>query len=121
MVCRRVNRPRSRRRPARRRLATGALIVTLGVAAIGVPAAAGGGSGDESAGNEADRAKRAAVELVGGGRVVGVEPEGPGWRVEVIQPDKRLQPWMAETGTGARHLVVHLNGDLEWIRIGGSL
>jgi hypothetical protein len=89
---------------------------------MSLPAAAGGGSGEQPAGVQADRAKRVAVQLVGGGRVVGVERQGAaGWKVEVVRYDERLEPWMAETGTGRRHLVVHLNGDLEWVRIGGSL
>jgi hypothetical protein len=106
---------------SRKLLTMGAAIVALGAGAMGVPAAAGGGSGEQMAGPAVDRAERVAVELVGGGRVVGVERQGAGWKVEVVRDDPRLEPWTGETSTGRRLLVVHLDVDLEWIRIGGSL
>jgi hypothetical protein len=105
--------------PSRKLLTTGAALVALGAGAMGVPAAAGGG--DQRAGPAVDRAKRVAVELVGGGRVVEVERQGAGWKVEVVRHDPRLEPWIGETGNGRRHLVVRLDAAFRWIRIGGSL
>jgi hypothetical protein len=68
-------------------LITGASILALGAGGIGIAQAVGGDSEEQVTGPRADRAKRAAVDAVGGGRVVGVEREddgGVGWEVEVV-------------------------------------
>src|SRR5918999_213114 len=58
----------------------------------GAAQAVGGDSEEQATGPGADRAKRAAVEAVGGGRVTGVEREserGEAWEVELMRSDGR--------------------------------
>ena len=71
-----------------------AAVVVAGVAAVGIAQAIGGGGDDEQAtGPDAERAERAAVAHVGGGRIVGIEREDTGegdegaWEVEIRRPD----------------------------------
>lgn len=105
----------------RKLLSMGAAIVALGAGAMGVPAAAGGGSGEQIAGGpQAERAEQAALEVVGGGHVVGVERTDAGWKVNVVERGERLGPWWDET-TSDSEVEVQLNRDFEWVRIGGSL
>jgi uncharacterized membrane protein YkoI len=58
---------------------------------VGVAQAVGGSSDDVRAtGPEAEKAKDAALNAVGGGRVASVEAEnerGSAWEVEVVRPD----------------------------------
>jgi hypothetical protein len=65
---------------------------TLGIAAggVGIAQAVGGDSDEQATGPDADRAKRAAVEAIGGDRATGVERGDDGraaWEVEVIRRD----------------------------------
>lgn len=63
-----------------------------GAEAVRVAQTAGDDSDERVGGPEAERAERAAVDAVGGGRVVGVEREderGVAWEVEVVQRDGR--------------------------------
>ena len=68
-------------------------MIALGVGGIGVAQAVGGDESDEPAtGPQADRAKQAALEAAGGGRVIGIERENEGntaWEVEVARDDGR--------------------------------
>ena len=68
-------------------------MIALGVGGIGVAQAVGGDESDEQAtGPQADRAKQAALEAAGGGRVIGIERENEGntaWEVEVARDDGR--------------------------------
>ena len=60
--------------------------------ALRVAQTAGDDSDEPVGGPEAKRAERAAIDAVGGGRVVGVEREDEGgvaWEVEVVQRDGR--------------------------------
>jgi len=87
----------------KRRITIGlAAALALGAGAAGI---AQGVSGDDerATGPAAERASRAAVEAVGGGRVTEVERDdegGSGWEVEVLRAD----------GT---QLEVHLDDNLE--------
>jgi hypothetical protein len=104
----------------RRLLITGAAILALGVAGVGIPQAMGGSvSNEQVAGPQAERAKRAALEVVGAGQVVGVRraERGTGWVVEVFKPRERLGPWWGETTVG-RQVEVRLNREFEWVRAG---
>jgi hypothetical protein len=110
----------------RRRLAVAAAAV-LGVAAgaVGVASSsAGQGSApdvvraavddaDERVGGpDAERAERAALEAVGGGRVVGVEREderGVAWEVEVVGRDGREVE--VELGAGLERVAVDRGDD----------
>jgi hypothetical protein len=77
---------------ARKPLFTGAVGLAIVVGAVGVAQAVGGDSEEQATGPDADRAKRAAVEAVGGGRVTGVEREskqGQAWEVELRRSDGR--------------------------------
>jgi hypothetical protein len=74
---------------SRKLLIGGAVVVALGAGGVGL-AQAGGGDDEQAAGPDADRAKAAAVESVGGGRAVSVEREDEGataWEVEVREAD----------------------------------
>jgi hypothetical protein len=74
----------------RKLLITAAGVLALGAGGAGIAQAVGGDSDDQASGPQADRAKRAAVELAGGGRAVGVERENEGrsaWEVEVRKAD----------------------------------
>jgi hypothetical protein len=60
--------------------------------AVRVAQTPGDDADEQVGGPEAERAERAAVDAVGGGRVVGVEREderGVAWEVEVVQRDGR--------------------------------
>jgi hypothetical protein len=72
---------------------TGAVGLAIAAGAVGVAQAVGGDSDDQQAtGSDADKAKRAAVEAVGGGQVTGVEREdeqGEAWEIELRTSDGR--------------------------------
>jgi hypothetical protein len=73
----------------RKLLIGGAVVLTLGAGGVGI-AQAVGGDDEQATGADADRAKAAAVKLVGGGSAVGVErddDDGEAWEVEVKRPD----------------------------------
>jgi CHRD domain len=77
---------------SRRMLLTVAAGVALAAGVVGVAQAVGGDSEEQARGPDADRAKRAALEAVGGGRVTGVEREnerGEAWEVELRRNDGR--------------------------------
>jgi uncharacterized membrane protein YkoI len=79
---------------SRKLLITGVMVLALGAAGVGIAQAVGrdGDSEEQVIGPEADQAKRAAAESIGGGRVVGVERENEGnaaWEVEVVRRDGR--------------------------------
>jgi hypothetical protein len=76
----------------RRLLLTAGVGLVIGAGAVGVAQAVGGDSEEQARGPDADRAKRAAVGAVGGGRVTGVEREdkqGEAWEVELSRGDGR--------------------------------
>jgi uncharacterized membrane protein YkoI len=85
-------------------LAAAGSAVVLAAGGVEIAQAVNGGDSEKQAtGAEAERAKRAAVKTVGGGRVVGVEREDDGragWEVEVLR-------------SGGQQLEVHLSPDLE--------
>jgi hypothetical protein len=71
-------------------LIAGAAAVVLAAGGVGIAQAVGGDSEEQVTGPEANRAKRAAVEAIGGGRAVGVErgdDRDAAWEVEVVRPD----------------------------------
>ena len=87
----------------RKLLIAGAAILVLAVGGVGIAQAVGGDSEERASGPEADRAAKAAVDAIGGGRAVGVEREDDGataWEVEVARPD-------------GSEVEVGLTGDLE--------
>jgi hypothetical protein len=86
----------------------GAVVLALGAGGVGL-AQAVGDSEEQVSGPDADRAKAAAVKLVGGGKAVGVERDdgGAAWEVEVEQAD----------GSEAE---VRLTGDLKRVSVGGD-
>ena len=68
----------------------GAVVLALGAGGVGLAQAVGGDSEEQVTGPDADRAKAAAVKLVGGGKAVGVERDdggGAAWEVEVEKAD----------------------------------
>jgi hypothetical protein len=74
----------------RKLLTAGAAILVLAVGGVGIAQAVGGDSEERVTGPEADRAAKAAVDAIGGGRAVGIEREDDGavaWEVEVARPD----------------------------------
>ena len=74
---------------SRKLLIGGALVAALGAGGVGI-AQAVGGDDEQATGPDADRAKAAAVESLGGGRAVSVEREDEGasaWEVEVRRAD----------------------------------
>ena len=74
---------------SRKLLIGGAILVALGAGGVGL-AQAVGGDDEQATGPDADRAKAAAVRLVGAGNAVGVERDdgdGAAWEVEVKKPD----------------------------------
>jgi Peptidase propeptide and YPEB domain len=75
----------------RRLLAAGGAVVVVAAGGIGVAYAVSGDSEEQATGPEADQAKSAALDEVGGGSVVGVEHEdgdGAGvYEVEVKRDD----------------------------------
>jgi hypothetical protein len=87
----------------RKLLIAGAAILVLAVGGVGIAQAVGGDSEERVTGPEADRAAKAAVDAIGGGRAVGVERDDDGavaWEVEVARPD-------------GSEVEVGLTGDLE--------
>jgi hypothetical protein len=71
----------------------GALVLAIGAGGVGY-AQAGGDDDENVTGPDADRAKRAAVAVAGGGRAVGVEREDEGnaaWEVEVQRDGKTVE------------------------------
>jgi hypothetical protein len=103
--------------PRRKLLIGGAAILASAMGAVGMPQAAGGPVRHEVTTPQAERAERAALAVVGAGRVVGVRrgEGGTGWVVEVFKPRERLGPWWGETTVG-RQVEVRLNRDLEWLQ-----
>jgi hypothetical protein len=78
----------------RKLLIVGAAVLLVAAGGVGIAQAVGGDSEEQVTGPEADRAKRAAVEAVGGGHVVGVEREddgGAAWEVEVRKGDREVE------------------------------
>ena len=74
---------------SRKLLIGGAVVAALGAGGVGI-AQAVGGDDEQATGPDADRAKAAAVESLGGGRAVSVEREDEGasaWEVEVRRAD----------------------------------
>jgi hypothetical protein len=74
----------------RKLLIAGAAILVLAVGGVGIAQAVGGDSEERVTGPEADRAAKAAVDAIGGGRAVGIErddDDGEAWEVEVVRPD----------------------------------
>jgi hypothetical protein len=96
-------------------LSTGAAIAVLSAAGVGIPQAVGDSPGEQAKGPEAERAKRAALEVVGDGEVVDVERAegGAGWDVKVVKRGERLGPWWDDT-VSQREVEVQLNRDFEW-------
>jgi hypothetical protein len=88
---------------SRKLLIAGAAILVLAVGGVGIAQAVGGDSEERVTGPEADRAAKAAVDAIGGGRAVGIErddDDGEAWEVEVVRPD-------------GSEVEVALTGDLE--------
>jgi opacity protein-like surface antigen len=74
----------------RKLLIAGAAMLVLAAGGVGIAQAVGGDSEEQVTGPQADRAKQAAVDAIGGGRAVGVErgdDSGAAWEVEVVRPD----------------------------------
>jgi hypothetical protein len=74
----------------RKLLIAGAAILVLAVGGVGIAQAVGGDTDERVKGPEADRAAKAAVDAIGGGRAVGIErddDDGEAWEVEVVRPD----------------------------------
>ncbi len=77
----------------RKLLIGGAVVLALGAGGVGY-AQATGDDDENVTGPDADRAKRAAVAIAGGGRAVGVEREDEGaeaWEVEVQRDGKTVE------------------------------
>jgi hypothetical protein len=76
---------------SRKLMIVGGSILALSAGGVGVAVAVGGDDGDAQAtGPGADRAKRAALQITGGGTANGVEhgsENGGTWEVEVTKPD----------------------------------
>jgi uncharacterized membrane protein YkoI len=92
---------------SRKLLITGATALALGAGAVGIAQAVNGDSDEQATGPDADRAKQAAVQSVGGGRAVAVERNdegGAGWEVEVV-------------GSDGRQVEVQLNQKLERVGV----
>lgn len=71
-------------------------------------------------GLQADRVERAALEAVGGERVLSIERVDEGavaWKVHVFKSVEPLEPW-AEKGTDGRRILVRLDRNLEWVSAG---
>jgi uncharacterized membrane protein YkoI len=71
-------------------LIAGAAAVVLAAGGVGIAQAVSGDSEEQVTGPQADRARQAAVQAVGGGRASGVErgdDGGAAWEVEVVRPD----------------------------------
>jgi hypothetical protein len=78
----------------RKLLLSGATVLVLAVGGVGIAQAVGGDSEEEVTGPQADRAKQAAVEAVGGGRAVGVERGDDGeaaWEVEIERDGREIE------------------------------
>ena len=90
----------------------GAILAIAG-GGVGIAAATGGGDDDESVtGPSADRAKRAALAVTGGGTASEVEREaedGGIWEVEVTKPDGQT----VEVHLDANYDAVGVEGDSE--------
>ena len=91
--------------------AVGVSAVALAAGGVGIAQAVGGGESEgQVTGTEADKAKRAALEAVGGGRVLEVEREDDGragWEVEVSRND-------------GQQVEVHLDSDLKRVGVQGD-
>lgn len=91
---------------SRKYLVIGGSVLALSVAGVAAASAAGGDSDEQVTGPDANRAKAAAVESVGGGRVVGVERDdgGAAWEVEVVKSD-------------GSQVAISLDGNLEQVAV----
>jgi hypothetical protein len=93
----------------RKLLIAGAVVLALGAGGVGLAQAVGGDSEEQVSGPDADRAKAAAVKLVGGGKAVGVERDdgsGAAWEVEVEKDGSEVE--------------VRLTSDLQKVGVGGD-
>ncbi len=92
---------------SRKLILAGAVVVALGAGGMGVAQAVSDDSDEQATGPQADQAKQAAVESVGGGRVVSIEREDEAksaWEVEIVRTD-------------GRHTEVDLNKDLQRVGV----
>jgi hypothetical protein len=74
----------------RKLLIGGAMVLALGAGGVGLAQAGGDDSDEQATGPDADRARAAAVRLVGGESAVAVERDddnGGAWEVEVRKAD----------------------------------
>jgi hypothetical protein len=83
-------------------LIAAATTLVLAAGGVGIAQAVRGDSEEQVTGPEADRAGRAAVEAVGGGRAAGVEREDDGGAA-----------WEVEVQSGGREVEVKLSSGLE--------
>ncbi len=92
----------------RKLVIAGAAVIALGAGGVGIAQAVGGDDEEQVTGPQAEQAKQAAVEAVGGGRAVGVERDdegGAAYEVEVVRADGRevevrLTQDLKQVGTG---------------------
>jgi uncharacterized membrane protein YkoI len=77
---------------ARKLVIVGAAVIALAAGGVGIAQAVGGDDEEQVTGAQAERAKQAAVESVGGGSAVAVERDddgGAAYEVEVVRADGR--------------------------------
>ena len=92
----------------RKLLIVGAAVIALAAGGVGIAQAVGGDDEEQVTGAQAERAKQAAVESVGGGSAVAVERDderGAAYEVEVVRADGsevevRLTEDLKQVGAG---------------------
>jgi hypothetical protein len=97
----------------------GLIAIVLAAGAIAIAQSVGGDSGGGVSDARSDRAERAALQVVEGGRVVSVAHDSQGmaaWTVKVFKPGPVLESFGERTSNSGRHVTVYLDRDYNWLQ-----
>ena len=97
----------------------GLIAIVVAAGAIAIAPSLGGDSGGVVSDARSDRAERAALQVVEGGRVVSVAHDNQGmaaWTVKVFKPGPALESFGERSSSGGRHVTVYLDRDYNWLQ-----
>jgi hypothetical protein len=95
------------------------IAIVLAAGAIGAAQTVGGDSGGGASDARAERAERAALQVVEGARVISVAHDNEGlaaWTVKVYKPGQALESFSQRPSHGGRYVTVYLDRDYQWLQ-----